>query len=188
MRRATAALSGVAVRWMQPAGPYRGPTESLSTCSHRKAVPKQKPRRSSVLGPRQPGMAGRGSWAWDAGQRLQGLPSTVQAQPINPDRRQQGCADPSGLRATQHSREGSVAAATPRGAAGTARGAQNAPFSAWRSSSPSPLQHRASNKSHCLQSRSSSLCPAAGFSTATPPPHSSLSAPLPLPAERKLKA
>lgn len=90
---------------MQPARPHRGPTESPSACSCQEAAPKQKPRLSSALGPRQPGMAGRESWAWDAGQWVQGLPGTVQAQPINLDRRQEGCADPFRLRATRHSRE-----------------------------------------------------------------------------------
>lgn len=70
---------------------------------------------------------------------------------------------------------GNGAAATPWGAAGTGRRAQNALSPAWRSSSPLPLQHWASNKSHYLHPGQIQLpLPCCWIQHGHPLPHSSL--------------
>lgn len=148
---------------MQPAGPHRGPAESPSACGRREAAPKQKPWPNSALGPRQPHMAGRESWAWHAGQRVQGLPGTVQAQLISRDQQQQGCADPFRLRARRYSREEMGPRRHPGellAQGGELRMLWAQPGGPQATSTPSQQQNPLSSSS------SSSLCLAAGLGTA----------------------
>lgn len=173
---------------MQPAGPHRGPTESPSACSHREAAPKQKPWLNSVLGPRQPSMAGRESWAWDAGQRVQELPGTVQAQPINRDRRQQGCADPFRLRATRHSREEMGLQRHP--GEPLAQGGELRMLCPQPGGPQAPCHSNtgpATNPIVFIQGQIQLPLPCCWVQHGHPPPHSSLQ-PVPLPAKRKSKA
>lgn len=70
---------------------------------------------------------------------------------------------------------GNGAAATPWGAAGSGRAAQNALAPDWRSSSPLPLQHRAETKPIVfIQEQIQLPLPCSGVQHSHPPPHSSL--------------
>lgn len=131
--------------------------ESPSACSRQEAAPKQKPRPSSAPGPCQPGMAGRESRPRDARQRVRGLPGSTPSQPIDCDRRQQGCADLTRRRATPRSCS-SRGGKWGRGAApGSCRLREGGSahlalgLEVLKHHGPVPLLHWAGNKSHCLQ-------------------------------------